>query len=381
VLDPESHEFLADPHAVYDALRPADLVADAIGLSAISYAACDAAFHDPSLVPGIDPLLERLGIGALWGDAEHTLTDSEGPNHARLRRALTPWFTPKRMAELRQRTRALVSSLVDVAEPGKPFDVMAGLARIVPARLFCWMLGAPDDDDALLAEWSKALILVFTAEPAMVDVVRAAKVDIANYARELMDHKRRHPDDALAAVLATTGELTADDRTGLLEELLSAAVDNTANTTGCAFHALATHPDAWAVAHRGTDIATAVEECGRWEPAIRHTIKYATSDTVLLGTPIASGSFVTLRVAAAHRDPAVFPDPHSFDVTRPLPKPQLAFGAGRHYCLGAALARMEVQEMVSAVTKRWRAVAVGDGATMEIAANGHVHCLPLEVEP
>jgi len=378
LLEPESPAFLADPHAVYDALRPRDLVDDPLGVSTVSYAASEAAFHDPALVPAIDHLLEELGFGALWGPSGRTLTNTEGVDHGRLRRALTPWFTPKRVGVLRARTSALIAALLDAHEPRTPLDVMTELADIVPARVFGWMLGAGEQDDKLFAEWSKALILVFTAKAEMVEPVRAAKAEIAAYARDLLAHKRQHPDDMLATVLAEATELTEADTLGLLEELLSAAVDNTANTTGCAFHALASHPDAWRAA--ADHVPATVEECGRFEPAIRHTIKYAVDATTLHGTPIERGSYVTIRVAAAHRDPAVFDDPHHLDVARAQPKGRLDFGAGRHYCLGAALARMEVEEMVGGVVARYGAATVADGAEMEIAANGHVFRLPLEVE-
>jgi cytochrome P450 len=379
-FDPDDLAFLADPHASYDALRPADVVRDPLGLSTISYAASESAFHDTALVPAIDHLLEHLGFGALWGSSEHTLTNTEGADHARLRRALTPWFTPKRVGVLRDRTTSLVASLLDAHEPGTPLDVMTELADVVPARVFGWMLGAGDEDDKLFAEWSKALILIFTARASMVAPVRAAKSEIATYVRELLAHKRAHPDDMLGTVLAHAEDrhdITDEDAIGLLEELLSAAVDNTANTVGCALHALATHPAAWTAAR--ADVVAAVEECGRFEPAIRHTIKFAVEDTVVAGTPVAAGEFVTIRVAAAHRDPEVFDDPHRLDVARMQAKGRLDFGAGRHYCLGAALARMEIEEMLGGVVGRWSSAAVGDGAEMEVAANGHVFRLPLEV--
>lgn len=382
MLDTASAEFLRDPHAVYDRLRCRDLVEDPLGLSTISYAASEEAFHDTALVPAIDHLLEDLGIGALWGSADHTLTNTEGADHRRLRRALTPWFTPKRVAQLRTRTAALVGSLLELHAPGAPFDVMTGMADVVPARVFGWMLGVDGRDDVLFTEWSKALILVFTAQPSMVGPVREAKAEIAQYCVELLAHKRRHPADDLATMLATAedrGEISGADAIGLLDELLSAAVDNTANTTGCALAALASHPDAWRRAHAGADVPTMVEELGRFEPAIRHTIKYAVRDTELAGRAIGRGEFVTVRVAAAHRDPTAFPDPHVLDVTRPPARPQLAFGAGRHHCLGAALARVEVQEMVAGVTRRFAEVAIGPDAHMEIPANGHVYRLPLEV--
>lgn len=386
VLLPRSAEFLADPHGVYDRLRPADLVRDPLGWSAISYAACDAAFHDPALSPGIDPLLEQLGIGALWGEPGRTLTDSEGADHQRLRRAVSPWFTARRIEALREHTASLVAaSLDDAARRGdaEELDVMADLADVVPALLFCWMTGAPDQDAPRFTEWSKALLSVFTAQPEMVEPVRRAKAELAEYTRELLAAKRGAPGDDLATMLATassSGAIDEVDAFHLLEELLSASVDNTANTAGLALYSLATHPEQWDLVHRDPSlVAAAVEECGRYEPAIRHTIKYAWSDTELLGTPVPAGSFVTLRIAGAHRDPAVHDEPHRLDVTRAQPASLLSFGAGRHYCLGAALGRMELQEMVGGLVGRWSAAQVGEGAELHIAASGHVVRLPLRL--
>ena len=384
-LDPRDPAFLADPHLVYDALRPEQrLVADPIGWSAITYAGCDASFHDPALIPGIDPLLEQLGFGALWGTPGRTLTDSEGADHSRLRRVVSPWFTARRIAALRERTRALVDAQLDAHDPAVPLELVGELVDVVPARLFCWMVGAADGDDEQLAAWSKDLLLVFTATEAMVEPVRNAKAALAGYTHELLARKRQDPGDDLATVLAqasAAGAIDEHDAFCLLEELLSASVDNTANTAGLALHSLAEHPDAWAHAHAHPDeVAQVVEECGRFQPAIRHTIKYAVADTTVDGTPVAAGEFVTVRIAAAHRDPDVFADPHRLDVTRPLLKPQLAFGAGRHYCLGAALGKMELQEMVGGVTRRWPSASVAAGASLSINAAGLVHRLPLDLE-
>lgn len=384
-LDPRDPVFLADPHAVFDALRPEHrLVADPIGWSAITYAGCDATFHDPALVPGIDPLLEELGFGPLWGTARRTLTDSEGADHSRLRRVVSPWFTARRISALRERTRALVDAQLSGHDPEVPLELVGELVDVVPARLFCWMVGAGEGDDRQLADWSKDLLLVFTATPAMVEPVRNAKAELAEYTHALLAHKRSNPGDDLATVLAeasAAGTIDEIDAFCLLEELLSASVDNTANTAGLALHTLAEHPDAWAHLHADPEsVAAAVEECGRFQPAIRHTIKYAVADTVVDDTPVAAGEFVTVRIAAAHRDPEVFDSPHVLDVARPLPKPQLAFGAGRHYCLGAALGRMELQEMVGGVVGRWPGASVADGAALSVNAAGLVHRLPLDLE-
>ena len=112
-LDTGTAAFAADPHPIFDALRPAGpVVRDAIGWSTIDYATSEAAFHDPALTPGIDHLLASRGIEHLWGAPGHTLTDSEGEAHQRLRRAVSPWFSVRRNAELRTRTQALVAEML-----------------------------------------------------------------------------------------------------------------------------------------------------------------------------------------------------------------------------------------------------------------------------
>jgi len=381
-LDPRSERFLRDPHAVYDELRAeaGGVVEDHLGLSTISYAASDAAFRDPALIPGIDPLLEQLGIGALWGERDHTLTNSEDTDHQRLRRAVSPWFTVRRIEALRARTRALVDECLDLRADG--LDVMADLADVVPARLFCWMIGAPEADADLLAGWSKHLISVFTADPDMAEPVRRVKAEMAEYSAALLADKRRTPGDDLTTVLARAtdaGDLLPTDAGPLLEELLGASVDNTANTAAISLWVLASRPDRWAAVAAEPDLlGDALEELGRFEPSIRHTIKYARIDTVLLGRPVPEGSYVTVRIAAAQRDPVVYDRPHELDLRRRQPAPLLAFGAGRHYCLGAALGRMELQEMAAGLLRRWPAVRVGDDVAMDLNGAGLVERLPLE---
>jgi cytochrome P450 len=382
VLDTGSASFVADPHPLYDALRRGGpLVRDAIGWSTIDYATSDAAFHDPALTPGIDHLLAARGIGHLWGEPGRTLTDSEGATHQRLRRAVSPWFSVRRIEDLRFRARSLVDELLVGVAGGGALDVMSDLADVVPARLFCWMVGAPDADAPALARLSKHLLSVFTARPEIVAPVRAAKAELGAYTAALLAEKvHARGDDLTSALLRAVdaGQLDGSDAHFLLEELLSASVDNTANTTALALYTLARHPAAWQRVHDDPELLpVAVEECGRYEPAIRHTIKVATAPTMLGDQAVAAGEFVTVRIAAAHRDPTAYPDPHAFDLGRVKPKPQLAFGAGRHYCLGAALGRMEVTEMVGALVARWASAEVLPGVDMDLNTAGIVRSMPI----
>lgn len=379
-LDVSDESYLADPHPTFDRLRAnTPIVADSIGWSTLDYATSAEAFANKALVPGIDPLLATFGIEPLWGEVGRTLTDSEGDDHRRLRRVVGPWFTARRVEELRDRVRTLCEELLADCAPEKPFDVMADYADIVPARLFCWMIGAPESEADQLARLSKTLLTVFTATADMVEPVRAAKLEMAELTHDLIAQRRSNPgDDVISLMLnsVAAGEVDELDLSFLVEELLSASVDNTANTTGLAIWTLLEHPGHLRRIGDDPDVVDrAVEECGRFEPAIRHTIKFATEDTTVGNVGITAGDFVTIRIAAAHRDPAIFNDPHRFDIDRVPPKQQLAFGLGRHFCLGAALGRMEINEMVRAIAIHRRNAVIGDHVNMTKTAAGLVHQL------
>lgn len=379
-LDVSDEEYLTDPHPTFDCLRASGpVVADHTGWSTLDYATSAEAFMNKALLPGIDPLLATFGIEPLWGTAGRTLSGSEAGDHRRLRRVVAPWFTGRRVEELRDRVQALSEHLLAERQPGEPFDVMADYADVVPSRLFCWMIGAPESEAAQLARLSKTLLTVFTASPEMVEPVRAAKLELSAFTSELIARRRADPgDDIISLMLADVSEASVDE-TGisyLVEELLSASVDNTANTTALAIWTLLRHPvDFRRVGDDPTLVERAVEECGRFEPAIRHATKYAASDTTLGDVDITAGEFVSIRVPAAQRDPAMYDEPHRFDIDRDPPKQQLAFGLGRHFCLGAALGRMEINEMVRAFAIRRPDATVGDHIDMDTTATGLVHRL------
>jgi cytochrome P450 len=225
------------------------------------------------------------------------------------------------------------------------------------------------------------LLSVFTATDEMVGPVRQAKAEIETFTHDLLARRAAQPgDDITSALVAATdaGQLADGDAYFLLEELLSASVDNTANAAALALYTLAQRPDAWRSLHNNPGcIDAAIEECGRFEPAIRHTIKAAVAPTTVGGVDVQPGEFVTVRIAAAHRDPLVYDSPHTFSLDRIRPKPQLSFGAGRHYCVGAALGKMEVTEMVRGMTSRWTNAEVRDGVDMDLNLSGVVRRLPI----
>ncbi len=146
---------------------------------------------------------------------------------------------------------------------------------------------------------------------------------------------------------------------------------------------LSEHPDQWALVAGNADLVErVVEECARFEPVIRHGKHFNEHDAELLGAVVPAGSLMTAYLDAAHRDPDVYDDPDRFDVARRLPQPQLIFGIGRHYCIGAALARMQIQEVLRAVTTRWTPPRLASGVSLQTAVGScEVASLPIEFQP
>jgi len=380
-FDPAAPDVLADPHRRYDELRPGRIASDPLGVSLFAYRDSEAAFHDRRLRPGIGAVVEEQGTGASWGVPGRSLTDSDGAVHRRLRRAVSPWFSARRVAMLQERTRVLVGDLLD--ETAGSFDAMTDLADVVPARLFCWMIGAPDSDAALVAELSKDLLLVFAADPRHAPTINAARVRLGEYVAEVSARARARPGDDLASAMqqaVASGALDPGDDECLLEELVSAAVDNTAATAALAVKVLAERPDVWCAIHDDPALlGPALEECARLEPSIRTIVKVTREPLVLAGVYLEAGTFVTIRVPAAHRDPDVYPKAASFRLDRSGQPGQLSFGLGRHYCLGAALGRMEVAEIVGGIVRRARGIELLPGGSYDINGFGVVHRLPVRL--
>ncbi len=217
-----------------------------------------------------------------------------------------------------------------------------------------------------------------------MDDVTAAIRQLRTFADELIEEKERQPGDDITSSLlccVDDGVLTRRDVRSLLTELLSASVDNTTHSLGIALWLLCDHPDEWAaVAGGDAPVDRAVEECARYEPAVRLGQHFAEHDAELLGVPVPAGTLVTAYLASAHRDPAVYDQPDRFDVGRRPAQPQLQFGIGRHFCVGAALARMEIQEVVRSVTTRWRGARLASGVRMNTLLAGTVDALPVTFE-
>jgi hypothetical protein len=148
------------------------------------------------------------------------------------------------------------------------------------------------------------------------------------------------------------------------------------------FNLLASNPDQWALVADGTaDPADVVEECLRYDPTVIEDVKMANEDTTLLDVQVPAGTMVWMSTLAAHYDPDVYPDPHRFDVTRNHAQPQLNFGIGRHYCTGAALARMELAAILSVATEAWDKIELAGEPEIDRSYGAKISTLPLRVTP
>jgi cytochrome P450 len=358
-LDRFSPEYLSDPHAYVRRLRESSNAARSLmGVEFLTYEACEQALLDARFRSGAIKVSEFLGDSAtlLVGSGRNLLT-SEGADHDVVRRAVSPWFTPRRVAELTERTRALVDSLLDRVDAAGECDFVSDVARIVPGAVFCWMIGAPEADGVRLATWSETLIRAFRMDPDDMPGIETASAELGAYVDQFLASKRADPADDVGSMLLAAearGDITRDDVHSILIEMLSASTDNTQGGAALQLLLLLEHPDQWELLVQRPDLVpNAVEECGRYEGPVSATPILNEEDADLAGLELPGGSLSWLLFSAAHRDPAVFDEPDRFDITRDPPKGQLSFGVGRHYCLGAALARMELRVLLTALVERW----------------------------
>lgn len=356
------------PHWAYRLLQRRDPIHQSpFGFWVLSrHAEVSAALRHPGLGTdprAIDPGLLRLGPlrrlldrpapssagpGPFLEMSEELLLFRDPPDHTRLRGLVSRAFTPRRMARMEGRIVALTDDLLaPLRERRGPFDLMAELAYPLPARVICELIGLPPEDHELIATHGRDLAVGLDPLPSADDLRRAdrAVVALRDHLAELIRARRAAPTDDLLSTLvqaeADGDRLDHDELVATVVLLLIAGHETTANLIGNAVALLDRHPEQRDALRDGPELAaTAVEELLRYEPPVQMNQRNAREDVELAGRTIPAGSIVILLIGAANRDPEVFTDPHRIDLARD-PNPHLAFGGGAHFCLGAALGRME----------------------------------------
>ncbi len=300
------------------------------------------------------------GVGATGGQF---MLQQDPPAHTRLRKLVARAFTPRAAEGWRPRAREIANALVDRALEAGELDAISGLALPVPSQVICEMLGVPLADRDRFTEWTAATTHLLRGQ-FLVGEERARKEasagQLANYFHELIADRRKHLSDDLLSVMIRAEEegdrLTADELLIQSVGLLVAGFETTIGLIGLGVKLLIDHPSETArLRAEPSLVASAVEECLRFEGPIGMTSRVLHADAVFDGRVIPKDTTVWLSLWGANRDPARFPEPERFDIGR-RDNAHLAFGGGTHLCLGAHLARMEAQEAIGALTLRTRSL-------------------------
>jgi cytochrome P450 len=289
-------------------------------------------------------------------DTPPTMMHTDPPEHTRYRSLVTPGFKPSVTRSLEPRVRAMGDELLDALPTGEGVDVVDALAVPFPIRVIATILGLPQEREHDLWEWSEAAIPGATDWPQ--EKIAALMGDMVTTLLGLAADRRRQPADDVVSMLAAVeldGEQLREDELGMfLIQLLVAGNETTRHAISGGVVALAERPDQWARLQADRSLVpTAAEEVLRWTTPVTSFMRTATRDTELAGTAIAEGDPVLLLYASADRDERAFgPTAGEFDVGR-SPNPHLAFGFGHHFCLGAALARLEIAVVLEGMLDRF----------------------------
>ncbi len=324
-----------DPYPLYAKLRAHGPLVEAQPgmLIATSYATVDEVLRDPAL--GVEP-----APGAL----ERSILATNPPDHTRMRRPIAAAFTPRRIGGLRSAIQAQATSLLD-GLPGHSADLMAEFAYQLPVGVICELLGVPHKDRTWFRPIAQdvAAALEFNMTPETVENYASASELLLSYFASLVELKTSTPEDDLISDLAKSEALTPAELLRNLALLLIAGFETTTNLIGNGVMALLRHPDQLARLKAQPELTPAfIEEFLRYDPPVQVTSRVALQPTVVDGQRIEAGTYVVALIGSANRDEARFPGADRFDPDRPDNTP-ISFGAGAHFCLGAALARMEGQ--------------------------------------
>ncbi|GHI86852.1 cytochrome P450 family protein [Streptomyces xanthophaeus] len=383
--------FFADQHGHYGRLRDTPgprLVRNPQGLAywlVTRHDEAKAALRDPRLSKDPQRAADALGAAGYGVSGAESfflpLVNSDPPDHTRLRRLVSGAFTPRRVAALRPAVDKLTHELLDAmaesegrrAAAGAPVDLMASLAFPLPVLVISELVGVPHGNRGALLKWATQMLTVSGrgATPAAGPAERTRRLH--RWFASLVAARRplvrtglpadEQPDllSALVAAQAQEQQLSDDELVSLLVLLLLAGHETTTGLIGNAVDALLRHPGQLAVLRRNPELVpSAVDELLRYETSLaRTTLRVAAEDVELAGVVIPAGSIVSVALAAANRDPEVFSAPDRLDVTR-TPVPHLSFGHGIHFCIGAPLARLQTETVLTALLDRYPDLVLAD---------------------
>ncbi|WP_430782547.1 cytochrome P450 [Actinoplanes sp. G11-F43] len=308
------------------------------------------------------------------------LLNMDPPQHTAQRAIVSRGFTPRAINSLRtalsDRAERIVSS-VTAAEG----DFVTDIACELPLQAIAELLGVPQEDRGNVFEWSNSMIGYDDPEFNGADPMESA-MGLLGYAMQMADERQTCPRDDIVTTLVKAeiqGEHLSVDEFGFFVLMLAVAGNETTrNAISHGMHALLTNPEQWEL-FKDARPRTAVDEFVRWGSPINVFQRTATQDTVLSGQPIGKGQRVAMFYGSANYDDIVFTDPHRFDILR-SPNPHLGFGgSGAHFCLGANLARLEIDLIFNAIADHMPSIALaGDAQRLRSGWINGIKHLPVE---
>lgn len=317
--------------------------------------------NDPAGPPRFSP------DGLLTLHRRNWVLFQSGEAHTRIRKLIMKVFTPRAVRALTPRIEGLAAELVKPAVERGAMEVIAELAYPLPATVICELLGIPAEDRDRNRKWAAATAITIDMQLATDTQLQEAEVAMTEwdaYIRELLAKRRKQPGGALLDDLLAVEEdgagLTEDEIAANATFLFLAGHETTTNLIGNGLYALLRHPDQLAKlsANPGL-IENAIEELLRFDPPVQFAPRVALEPIELEGTQLAAEIPLVVALGAANRDPRRYERPDELDVARAEPKP-LSFGGGPHFCVGAALARLEGKAAFSALLSSTKGIALAD---------------------
>ena len=347
---PKDPAFVQDPYPFYERARAAGPFfrwADYNLVCTGNSAAVNAIFRDRRFGrEPVEPPVIPPHLAPFYAVEAHSMLELEPPRHTRLRNLVLRAFTSRRIAGLAPDITALATELAEAVPPGD-FDLLQAFAQPLPVRIIARLLGVPEEMAPDLLRWSNAMVGMYMAgrTRAMEDKAVAATEAFVAFLRAYVEDRRARPaDDLITQLIAAESEgekLSTDELITTCILLLNAGHEATVHTIGNGVKTLL--ETRTPLAALGPDsVAGTVEEILRYDPALHMLTRHAYEDIEVMGHSFRRGDQVGLLLAAANRDPGVWDGPARFDPSRP-PKPLATFGAGLHFCVGAPLARLELQ--------------------------------------
>lgn len=366
---PTAPGFVQDPYTFYAKARargPLHLWTDYAMPAAFSHAAVHALLRDRRFGREVPAELARpvpAHLAPFMAVEAHSMLEAEPPRHTRLRSLVLRAFTSRAIAALEPGIAALCHALID-AFPAGDFDLLDAYCTQVPVITIARLLGVPEEMAPQLLSWSHAMVAVYQAGHTRADEESASRAATAfsAFLRAYIDRRRTSPADDLITRLIVAEEagdkLSTDELIATCILLLNAGHEATVHALGNGVKTLL---------QQGTDparlapgaIAGTVEEILRFDPPLHMFTRYAYEEVTVHGHTFRRGDQVALLLGAANRDPEVWPDPDRFDPARPV-QTNAAFGGGLHFCVGAPLARLEMQVALPILFARCPGLALAE---------------------